>query len=121
MPTSSPATTTEEETARRSVPPRRLLAGVGLVLLLASCGSCSTPTTTTPPTLPNIAQVEAAIARTILADDHVTATVVCPTLVPQVVGETFSCVGVSHHPRVETFVFQATEHGGTLVTYARTG
>jgi hypothetical protein len=98
----------------------RGLLAVLAVTAAAGCGSSSSATPTTPPNLPNIPQVEAAIAQTILADDHVTATVVCPTLVPQIVGETFSCVAVSRHPRVRTFVFQATERGGTLVAYRRT-
>jgi hypothetical protein len=91
---------------------------------LAACGGSSATTTTSaqaPPSLPNIAQIEGAIAGTIRADDHVVASVLCPSSVPQLVGETFSCIGVAKKPRVETFQFLVTEHGGTFVSYARTG
>ncbi len=88
-------------------------------MAFAACGGGSS-TTATAPSLPNIAQIESAIAGTIKADDHVTAQVLCPSSVPEVVGETFSCIGIARQPRVETFMFLVTAHGGTYVTYART-
>jgi hypothetical protein len=95
---------------------------VGAGLVLAACGgSSSTTSTQAPPNLPNIAQIEDAIAGTIQKDDHVKATVLCPSPVPQVVGETFSCLGIAHQPKLQTFLFEVTEHGGTYVTYRRTG
>jgi hypothetical protein len=96
---------------------------VGAGIVLAACGgssSSSTPSTQAPPNLPNIAQIEGAISGTIRNADHVSATVFCPTLVPQVVGETFSCVGIARAPKPSTFVFEVTEKGGTFVAYRRT-
>ncbi len=92
-------------------------------MTLAACGGSSTTTssTTPPPNLPNIAQIESAIAATLRSDKHVVANVLCPSSVPQLTGETFSCIAVASKPRVKTFQFLVTEHGGTFVTYALTG
>jgi hypothetical protein len=100
---------------------RRAAAVLSLAGLVSACGgSVPASTTTTPSNLPNIADVQRGIAATILKYDHVTAQVYCPTQVPQIPGETFSCVGVATQPKVRTFVFQATVHTGTLVSWART-
>jgi hypothetical protein len=93
---------------------------VGAAALLSACGSSVPPASTVPANLPNIAQIQGAITGTIQKFDHVTAQVICPTMVPQISGETFSCVGVATRPKVQTFIFQVTEHGGTFVTYSRT-
>jgi len=98
----------------------RIAAAIGTAGLVSACGGSVPPATTTPANLPNIAQIQGAIAGTILKDDHVTAAVYCPTQVPQITGETFSCVGVATKPKPATFIFQVTEHGGTFVSYART-
>lgn len=79
------------------------------------------PAATTPINLPNITQIESAIASTIVKDDHVSARVICPTHVPQITGETFSCVALARNPKPRTFIFQVTEHGGTYVSYVLTG
>jgi hypothetical protein len=65
--------------------------------------------------------VQTGIAGTILKYDHVKAQVYCPSVVPQIPGETFSCVGVAKQPKVQTFIFRATVHTGTFVSWARTG
>jgi hypothetical protein len=99
------------------------VAAFGAALPLAACGggSSSTTTSTQPPAnLPNIAQIETAIAGTIQKDDHVSARVLCPSTVPELSGETFACIGIATVPRAQTFQFLVTEHGGTFVTYART-
>lgn len=104
----------------RSLP---VSAALGAALALAGCGGGSSSTTTTsqaPPNLPNIAQIEGAIAATIRKDDHVSAHILCPSTVPQLTGETFSCVGIATNPKAQTFEFLVTEHGGTFVSYART-
>jgi hypothetical protein len=91
------------------------------VAVVSACGGSVPPASTTPANLPNIADVQHGIAQTILKYDHVTARVYCPQLVPQLSGETFSCIGVATRPKVQTFIFQATVHSGTLVSWARTG
>ncbi len=106
----------------RRVRPLPLLAASGVAVTLAACGGSSSTTSSThpPPNLPNIAQIEAAIAGTIRSDDHVIANVFCPSSVPELSGETFSCVGIATQPKAQTFQFLVTEHGGTFVSYART-
>jgi hypothetical protein len=95
---------------------------LGAAVAVGGCGSSApSATSTKPPNLPNIANVQSGIAQTILKYDHVNAQVYCPRLVPQISGQTFSCVGISTQPKVQTFVFQATVHSGTLVSWARTG
>jgi hypothetical protein len=95
-----------------------MLSAAGLV---SACGgSVPAATTATPSNLPNIVDVQRGIAATIRKYDHVNAQVFCPTQVPQIPGETFSCIGVATQPKLRTFVFQATVHTGTLVTWART-
>lgn len=93
---------------------------LGAAALLSACGSSVPPASSTPGNLPNIVQIQGAISQTILKYDHVNAQVYCPTAVPDISGETFSCVGVAKKPKPATFIFLVTEHGGTFVTYART-
>ncbi len=94
---------------------------MGAAILAGACGSSVPAAGTTPASLPNLAQVQAGIAATILKFDHVKAQVYCPSVVPQIPGETFSCVAVAKRPTVQTFIFQATVHSGTFVSWARTG
>jgi hypothetical protein len=94
---------------------------------LAGCGGALPPPPTSggssnPQTdLPNIPQIETAIADSVLARDHVRVRVLCPAIVPEIQGETFSCVAVAGKPRPRTLTFLVTEHAGTYVTYAQTG
>lgn len=99
---------------------RHAAAVVTAATAVSACGSSVPPAATTPANLPNIAQIQSAIAGTLMKDDHVSARVICPTLVPQITGETFSCVALAQHPKPRTFLFQVTEHGGTFVSYALT-
>jgi hypothetical protein len=99
---------------------RSTAALLGTAAALSACGGSASSSSTTPSNLPNIADVQGGIAATILKFDHVRARVFCPTKVPQIPGETFSCVGVATSPKVQTFIFQATVHNGTLVSWART-
>jgi hypothetical protein len=94
--------------------------------LLAACGgsippppsSSSTPSSSRAD-LPNVSQIEVAIASSVLAKDHIRVKVLCPAIVPEISGETFSCVVVAIRPRPRTLTFLVTEHGGTYVTYAQ--
>jgi hypothetical protein len=84
---------------------------------LGACGSTLPPVQSN---LPNIAQIQNAIQQSILARDHVLTRVFCPTQVPLVKDEKFSCVAVG--PRGRTFIFSVTETGaGDLVSYQQTG
>ena len=96
------------------------MAVLSAAALASACGSSVPPASTTPGNLPNVVQIQGAISQTILKFDHVTAQVYCPPVVPEISGETFSCVGIARKPKPATFVFLVTEHGGTFVTYART-
>jgi hypothetical protein len=98
----------------------QITAVLGAAALAVACGGSTPPASTTQSNLPNVTQIQAAIAQTILKDDHVNAQVYCPTQVPEIKDETFSCVGVARQPRPQTFVFLVTEHGGTFVSYVRT-
>lgn len=97
-----------------------MAAAMATAILVSACGGSVPSATTTPANLPNITEIQGAIAATIRKYDHVTASVYCPTQVPQITGETFSCVGVAKKPKPATFIFQVTEHGGTFVSYTRT-
>lgn len=109
--------------------PWRSLAGSTVCLLtavaLAGCGGALPPPSTSTSSahpradLPNIPQIEAAIANTVLAREHIRVKVLCPAIVPEVTGETFSCVAAAARPRPRTLAFLVTEHGGTYVTYAQ--
>ncbi|MFL5824243.1 MAG: hypothetical protein ACJ764_12480 [Solirubrobacteraceae bacterium] len=89
---------------------------------VAGCGgSIPPPSSSTARTdLPNIPQIETAIANSVLARAHVKVKVLCPAIVPEIKGETFSCIAVATKPKPRTFSFLVTEHGGTYVTYAQT-
>jgi hypothetical protein len=71
-------------------------AAVLCAALLGACGSAagsSTATTAKPVDL-DIARVEHAIERSILAQRHLKSTVVCPTTVPQRPGR-FPCIATT--------------------------
>lgn len=72
------------------------------------------------PLLRNIAQVQAAIEQTVLADAHEQGTAYCPTDVPAVKGQVFSCLVQMRNgaaPEVYTVTVE-TPQGN--VAYART-
>lgn len=107
---------------------RLTLPGAALATAaLAACGGALPPPSTssvssTPRTdLPNIRQIETAIADSVLSRLHIRVRVLCPAIVPELPGETFSCVAATARPRARTLSFLVTEHGGTYVTYAQTG
>ena len=89
--------------------------------MFAGCGGSIPPPTSSKADLPNIPQIETAIANSVLARAQVRAKVLCPAVVPEIKGETFSCVALATKPKPRTFSFLVTEHGGTYVTYAQTG
>jgi hypothetical protein len=104
---------------------RRPKFRVPVTMLAAVCGVASCGSNLPPPAkpqsyLPNIAQIQAALTQAVLAHDHVKVTALCPAVVPQIKGETFSCIAFSRGQR-RTFTFLVTEHGGTYVTYRQTG
>jgi hypothetical protein len=97
-----------------------------LAFALTGCGGVLPPPTTSTSgsgpraDLPNVPQIETAIANSMLARAHVRVRVLCPAIVPEITGETFSCVAAATRPRPRTLTFLVTEHGGTYVTYAQT-
>jgi hypothetical protein len=95
--------------------------------LLSACGGSipAAPNSRSSPSssradLPNIPQIETAIANSVLARRHIRVRVLCPAIVPEIAGETFSCVAATTKPRPRTLSFLVTEHGGTYVSYAQT-
>jgi hypothetical protein len=99
-------------------------------VLACACGVAACGGTLPPPTqsqsqsqsdLPNIAQIQSAIAQSVLARDHIGITVLCPTVVPEIAGETFACIAFSPGPKHRALTFMVTEHGGTYVTYRQRG
>jgi hypothetical protein len=88
---------------------RRPLALTGVVAgacALTACGGALPP-----PNLHNIALIEHAIQTSLAAQSHLSGTAYCPTTVPQMKGEVFSCiVAVPRHPPV---VFNVTELNNT--------
>ena len=68
-----------------SLPARLVIVALGLGL--AACGA-----TLPEPALHNIAQVQSAIEQTLERTQHVRGTAYCPTDVPAVKGQVFSCV-----------------------------
>jgi anti-sigma factor RsiW len=72
----------------RMAAPARLLAALGAVALtLAGCGAALPE-----PSLHDIAQVQAALEQAVRADGSRHATAYCPTDVPAIKGQVFSCV-----------------------------
>ena len=63
------------------------VGAAALALALAGCGA-----TLPEPALHNIAQIETAIEQTQLAGGHQRSVAYCPTDVPAVKGQVFSCV-----------------------------
>jgi hypothetical protein len=99
----------------------RWLTVLGLAGALAGCGASLPPPPQQPRAyLPNISQIETAIAQSVSARDHITVRVLCPAIVPEIPGETFSCISFTLRPRPRALTFLVTEHGGTYVTYAQT-
>lgn len=92
-------------------------AGCGGALPPPSTSSSSSPRAD----LPNVPQIETAIANSVLSRTHVRVKVLCPAIVPEITGETFSCVAAALRPKPRTLSFTVTEHGGTYVTYTQTG
>ena len=85
-----------------------------LALVLAACGA-----TLPEPFLHNIAQVQTAIEQTVLAREHLDGTTVCPSEVPAIAHQVFSCVVAipAHAPQV--FAVTVVEPTGG-VSYVRT-
>jgi hypothetical protein len=88
---------------------------------LAACGSnLPSPKSSSRAYLPNIPQIQTAVAQSVLARDRIRVTVLCPAVVPQIQGETFSCLAYTAKPRLRTLTFLVTEHGGTYVSWQQT-
>lgn len=91
--------------------------------LLSACGSAagSSTTTTAKPVDLDVARVERAIERSILAQRHLKSTVVCPATVPQRPGK-FPCIATTlsvkkpHRPIKTPFVVTIHNSKG-LVSY----
>jgi hypothetical protein len=99
------------------------LAGLSVATGAAACGSnIPSPTTSSSSTryLPNIAQIQAAIAQSVLSAKHVSVTVLCPSVVPELSGETFSCIAFRRGRQQRVLTFLVTEQGGSFVTYRQT-
>jgi hypothetical protein len=96
------------------------IAGCGSNLPSGTTSSSSSSAGAARSYLPNIAEVEGAIQQSIQARIHVKMTVQCPTVVPEVTGETFTCLAFALKPKPRTLMFLATERGGTEVSYAET-
>ena len=98
---------------RRALAPA--CAGIA-ALALAGCGA-----RLPEPLLHNISQVQTAIEQTVLADTHQQGTAYCPTDVPAVKGQVFSCVvELRGTATPEIYAVTVTTPQG-YVTYARTG
>ncbi len=78
---------------------RRVHAALGLLacaVLIGACGSSKSSTNTaSKATTLNTARVAASIEKSIVAQRHLSATVVCPSAVPQEKGKTFECVATT--------------------------
>jgi anti-sigma factor RsiW len=101
---------------------------VGVVLALAcaaligACGSSKSATSQSKAKL-DTARVARSIEQSILAQRHLRSTVVCPTAVPQVKGETFECLAttrtITKPVKVGKTPFLVTiQNGNGYVTYA---
>ena len=73
------------------------VAALACAALLGACGSSSSSSSGTTATV-DVTRVAASIEESILKERHIHATVVCPTAVPQVKGQTFECIATSHSP-----------------------
>lgn len=102
-------------------PTRGLPAATVLAFVVGACGSAVPPAPRGSVNLPNIVQIQGAIAQTIQRYDHVRAQVFCPSQVPEIVGETFSCVAIARRPAVRTFTYLVTVGHGSYVTYSQAG
>jgi hypothetical protein len=90
------------------------LGAVALAVALSACGA-----TLPEPPLRNIAQIQTAIDQTLLAGQHVRGTAYCPTDVPAVKGQVFSCI--VEIPGGSPAIFEVTvETPQGLVSYVRT-
>ncbi len=94
----------------------------GVAAALAGCGSNlpAASTGSTVANLPNIPQIQSAIAQSVYAKIHLQVRVLCPAVVPMVSGGTFSCLAYATHPRLRTLTFLVKQQGGTFVTYHQT-
>jgi hypothetical protein len=84
-------------------------------LALAGCGA-----RLPEPLLRNISQVQTAIEQTVLADTHQQGTAYCPTDVPAVKGQVFSCVVQMRNGAVPEVYAVTVQTPQGYVTYART-
>jgi len=97
---------------RRALAPA--CAGVAAIAL-AACGA-----RLPEPLLRNIAQIQAAIEQTVLADSHAQGTAYCPTQVPAVKGQVFSCVVQMRSGAAPEIYAVTVQSPQGYVTYART-
>lgn len=90
---------------------------LALVCGLGACGAALPPPPSGTQNLSNIAQIQTAIQDTLAAKQHLHGTAYCPTTVPALSGETFSCVVAiaGHRPAIFT-VTEVNSSGD--VTYA---
>jgi hypothetical protein len=90
-------------------------------VLLVGLGACGAalppPQTSRQQNLTNIAQIQTAIQDTVAAKQHLRGTAYCPSKVPALAGESFSCVVAiaGHRPAIFT-VTEVNSSGD--VTYA---
>ena len=107
----------------------RLRRSAGVVLAIAcaalvvACGSSKSATTSQSKANVDTARVARSIEQSILAQRHLRSTVVCPTAVPQVKGNTFECVAttrtVTKPVKVGKTPFVVTiQNANGYVTYA---
>jgi len=83
----------------------RAAIAVALVCGLGACGAALPPPQSSgQQNLTNIGQIQTAIQDTLAAKQHLRGTAYCPTTVPALSGETFSCVVAitGHRPAVFT-------------------
>ena len=76
-------------------------------VLLGACGS-SKKSTSTPKTNLDTARVAHSIEQSIVAQRHLNATVVCPTVVPQEQGRKFECVATTSEAKAPKKVVKTT-------------
>ena len=90
------------------------LAVIALALGLAACGAALPE-----PALHDIAQVQSAIEQTVERNQHVRGTAYCPTDVPAIKGQVFSCIVAL--PSGPPAIFRVTvETAQGFVDYVRT-